>query len=191
MHSAVAYFVTALLTFASVALIGFWGAVHYQLLRTARRVPTARAGIGLARRSAGRPDAPHPSVCVVIPAHNESKVIASLYPHVFYGQNQLVFIDKGEKDGLKPGNRLQIVRKGDAWGDSLATPNAATRIALESPSPAAVEKVPTPRNRKALPDESVAELRVVFMRDHSAACVVTQSSREIEPGDVAQARKGY
>lgn len=132
---------------------------------------------------------------IVPPQRNDtdvdSKVIASLYPHVFYGQNQLVFIDKGEKDGLKPGNRLQIVRKGDAWGDSLATPNAATRIALESPSPAAVEKVPTPRNRKALPDESVAELRVVFMRDHSAACVVTQSSREIEPGDVAQARKGY
>lgn len=78
MHSAAAYFVTALLTFTSVALIGFWGAVHYQLFRTARRVPTARAGIGIARRSAGKPDTKHPSVCVVVPAHNESKVIESL-----------------------------------------------------------------------------------------------------------------
>jgi hypothetical protein len=121
----------------------------------------------------------------------EAEVIASLYPHVFYGQNQMVFVNRGAKDGLKPGNRLHIVRKGDAWGKSLAAPNAAARIAIESPSPADVEKVPTPRNPKALPEEAVAELRVVFTRDHTAACVVIQSEREIETGDAARARKGF
>lgn len=121
----------------------------------------------------------------------EAEVVASLYPHVFYGQNQLVFVNRGAKEGLKPGNRLHIIRKGDAWGKSLATPNAATRITIESPSPADVEKVPTPRNPKALPEEAIAELRVVFVREHSAACVVTQSEREIETGDIARARKGF
>ena len=58
-------------------------------------------------------------------------VLASLYPHVFYGQNQLVFIDKGEKEGVHPGNRLLVTRREDAWGKSLAAPNAATRSALK------------------------------------------------------------
>lgn len=120
----------------------------------------------------------------------EATVLASLYPHVFYGQNQLVFIDKGEKEGVHPGNRLLVTRREDAWGKSLAAPNAATRIAIESTSPAATEKVPTPRNNRVLPEESVADLRVVFVRDHTAACIVTNSEREIEPGDVAKMRKG-
>ncbi|MFO0673393.1 MAG: LysM peptidoglycan-binding domain-containing protein [Polyangiaceae bacterium] len=131
---------------------------------------------------------------IVPPLRNETDVeatvLASLYPHVFYGQNQLVFIDKGEKDGVHPGNRLLITRREDAWGKSLAAPNAATRIAIESTSPAAIEKVPTPRNNRVLPEESVADLRVVFVRDHTAACVVTNSDREIEPGDIAKMRKG-
>lgn len=132
---------------------------------------------------------------IVPPQRNEvdvrASVVASLYPHVFYGQHQIVFVDKGEKEGLRPGNRLHIVRRGDAWGNSLAAPNAATRIAIESPSPAATEKVPTPRNPNALPEESVGELRVAFVREHTAACIVISSEREIEPGDAASARKGF
>lgn len=132
---------------------------------------------------------------IVPPQRNETDVratvVASLYPHVFYGQNQIVFVDKGEKDGLRPGNRMQIVRRGDAWGNSLAAPNAAVRIAIESPSPAATERVPTPRNPNALPEESVGELRVAFVREHTAACIVINSEREIEPGDNAAARKGF
>lgn len=118
-------------------------------------------------------------------------VIASVHQHVFYGQNQVVFIDQGEKEGLSVGNRLFVIRKGDAWGESLATQGAATRIAIESDSPAEVEKVPTPRDPKRLPEEVVGELRVVAVRDHSAACVVTQSRKEIEVHDDLFARKGY
>ncbi len=128
---------------------------------------------------------------VVNPVELDAKVIASIHPHVFYGQNQVVFINKGAKDGLVPGNRLLIRRQGDAWGDSLATKAAATRIALESDSPAQVERVPTPDDRKALPAELVGELRVVTIRDHSSACIVTTSTREIELGDHALAKKGY
>ncbi|MEO6419395.1 MAG: LysM peptidoglycan-binding domain-containing protein [Polyangiaceae bacterium] len=119
------------------------------------------------------------------------QILASIHPHNFYGQNQVVFIDKGEQDGLKVGNRLFIIRKGDAWKNSLATSAAATRIALESDSPAAVEKVPTPPNAGVLPEEVVGELRIVAMRAHSATAVVTQSTREIEMQDDAVARKGY
>ena len=77
MYSAAAYFVTVLLTVASATLIVFWGAVHYQMFRTSRRVPTARAGIELARRNA-RSRGELPAVCVIVPAHNEGKVISML-----------------------------------------------------------------------------------------------------------------
>lgn len=129
------------------------------------------------------------------PARNESDVsahvVASVHQHEFYGQNQVVFVDKGEKDGLKPGNRLFIIRKGDAWRQSLASDTDATRIALESNSPAETESVPTPRNAAALPEEVVGELRVVDVREHTATCILTQSRSEIETGDQAVARKGY
>ncbi|MDB4997631.1 MAG: hypothetical protein JWM74_5063, partial [Myxococcaceae bacterium] len=118
-------------------------------------------------------------------------ILASIHQHNFYGQNAVIFIDKGEKEGLRTGNRLFIVRKGDAWRASLATEGAATRIALESDSPAEVERVPTPRNPNALPEEVVGELRVVSTREHTATCVVTQARREIELVDEAVARKGY
>ena len=129
------------------------------------------------------------------PARNENDVsahvLASIHQHEFYGQNQVIFIDKGEKDGLKSGNRLFIIRKGDAWRQSLASETDATRIALESNSPAETEPVPTPHNTAALPEEVVGELRVVDVRDHTATCILTQSRREIETGDNAVARKGY
>ena len=132
---------------------------------------------------------------VTPPVRNETevraRVLASIYPHTLYGQNQVIFVDKGEKDGLRPGNRLFIVRKGDAWKGSLTTSSSATRIALESDSPAEVERVPTPRNANVLPEEVVGELRVVAVRDHTATCVVSQSRGEIELQDQAIARKGY
>src|SRR5690606_25235252 len=85
---------------------------------------------------------------VTPPRRNEvdltARILASVHPHVFYGQNQVVFIDKGEKDGLVPGNRLFVVQKGDAWKKSLAPGAEPTRIALESDSPASIERVPTP-----------------------------------------------
>jgi hypothetical protein len=131
---------------------------------------------------------------VVAPVRNDkdvnAQILASLYPHNFYGQNQVVFIDKGQQDGLKPGNRLFVVRRGDAWKKSLASDVAGKRIALESDSPAEVETPPTIGDAHA-PMEVIGELRVVSVRNHTAACIVTQSTREIELADSAVARKGY
>ena len=51
----------------------------------------------------------------------EARVLTSLYPHEVIGQNQIAFIDRGAKDGLLPGNRLLLVRRGDAWRRTLST----------------------------------------------------------------------
>jgi hypothetical protein len=112
-------------------------------------------------------------------------------PHEFYGQDQVVFVDRGSDDGLKNGNRLFVIRRGDAWRQSLPSEGAAQRIALESDSPAQMEPMPRSKDEARFPEEVVAELRVVALRPKSATALVTQSLHEIELGDVAIARKGY
>lgn len=132
---------------------------------------------------------------VVPPLRNEkdisAKVLTSVKPHNLFGQNQAVFVDQGQEAGLKPGNRLFVIRKGDAWHQTLTTGSSDKRIALEDDSPAATERVPRPRDASSLPDEVLAELRVISVRKNSALCLVTASRREIEPGDAAFSRKGY
>ena len=42
-------------------------------------------------------------------------MLTAMYPHEFIGQNQVAFIDRGANDGLVAGNRLFLVKRGDAW----------------------------------------------------------------------------
>jgi hypothetical protein len=132
---------------------------------------------------------------VVPPVRNESdvsaQVIASVRLHEFFGQDQVVFINRGAQDGLKVGNRLFVVRRGDAWRATMPTDLAAMRIAIESRSPAEIDRVPRPRDESKFPEQVIGELRVLAMHPHSATCVLTQSVSEVELGDTAVARKGY
>ena len=132
---------------------------------------------------------------VVPPTRNDTdvhaQVLASVYPHTFYGQEQVVFIDKGADDGVKIGNRFFVMRRGDAWRKSLASDVAGSRIALEDDSPAAVQQIPAGVSESKLPTEVVGELRVLSTRKHTSTCLLTQSTREIELGDDVVSRKGY
>jgi hypothetical protein len=132
---------------------------------------------------------------IVAPVRNEvdlaAQVMASVKLHEFFGQNQVVFVDKGAMDGLKVGNRLFIMRRGDAWRQTLVTDTSARRIAVESASPADIERVRRARDESKYPQEVTAELRVLSLHQHSATCIVTQSVHEIELGELAVARRGY
>jgi hypothetical protein len=133
----------------------------------------------------------------VRPARNDvdvqAHVLASVHPNEFYGQNQVVFIDAGETAGLKPGNRLFVIRRGDAWRRSLVTPGAGYRVSPDDERPMPkMEKTPGSRaDEEHYPDEVVGELRVVAIRKETSACMVTGSKVEIEVNDLAVARKGY
>ncbi|MEQ8769598.1 MAG: glycosyltransferase [Phycisphaerales bacterium] len=70
-----------LLVFGAVMLLVFWSVAAYRILRELNALPTARAGIALARSSP-----PRGSVCVVVPAHNEESSIAALV-HSFRKQD--------------------------------------------------------------------------------------------------------
>ncbi len=137
------------------------------------------------------------SFAIVPPLRNErdvhAHVLASLRPNQFFGQNQVVFIDKGEAAGLKPGNRLFVVRRGDAWRQTLVNPEAGHRISPDDERPMPpMEQTPGSRGDDAkFPEEVVAELRVLGVKKDTATCLVTQSRSEIELRDLAIARKGY
>jgi hypothetical protein len=64
--------VLLLLLVLGAAAVVYWGAVWWQVARTARLLPTARRGLELPLPR------PEPRVCVVVPAHNEEGVIAKV-----------------------------------------------------------------------------------------------------------------
>ncbi|MBI2393771.1 MAG: LysM peptidoglycan-binding domain-containing protein [Deltaproteobacteria bacterium] len=136
---------------------------------------------------------------VVAPATNDvdlsGELLESVQPNVMYGQNQIVLIDKGEKQGLKVGNRLFIVRKGDPWQEGLSSTGAlaAGKITLGTGpgAGAEVKTNETGEQSKDYPDEVIAEIRVLRVRKDTATCIVTQSRKELLSGDRWVAKKGY
>lgn len=123
----------------------------------------------------------------------EARILASLYPLQLYGQNQVVFIDKGEKEGVKVGQRFFAIRRGDRWRQGLrgAGNLADKRARIEDDEPAEIEELPAGIDGDKLPDESYAELRVVSVREHTATALVTVSTHEIERTARLVSRKGF
>jgi hypothetical protein len=109
------------------------------------------------------------------------------------GKDQVVFIDRGENDGLQPGNRLFVVRRGDVWRRTLVTTTtmASTRVLVDVPDDVAFEATPIEGDDETFPEEVVGELRVIRAHKYSSLALVTESSEEIEPGDQLVARKGF
>jgi hypothetical protein len=122
-----------------------------------------------------------------------ARVLTSVHPHVYMGQNQLVFIDRGSEDGLAIGNRLLVVRRGDSWRKSLVTSTRSARdsIRIDSPEPAEVRTTNLRRDDKDFPEEIIGELRVLKVSRYSASAMVAESQKEIVVGDRAVAREGY
>jgi hypothetical protein len=122
-----------------------------------------------------------------------ARVLTSVYPHEYLGQNQVVFIDRGTEDGISAGNRLFVVSKGDFWRQSLktATDTARDRLRMDVPNHASIEPTPLKGDEKKFPEEVIGELRVLRANKYSSVALVTVSHREIVPGDRAVARKGY
>jgi hypothetical protein len=134
---------------------------------------------------------------VVPPAASQvdlrARVLTGMYPHVIMGKDQVLFIDRGENDGLQPGNRLFVVRRGDVWRRTLATTTAmaSTRVLVDVPDDVAFEATPIEGDDETFPEEVVGELRVIRAHKYSSLALVTESSEEIEPGDQLVARKGF
>lgn len=134
---------------------------------------------------------------VVPPAASQvdvrARVLTSMYPLRLMGGEQVVFIDRGENDGIQPGNRLFVVRRGDAWRETLLTTTtmASTRILMDVPAAMEFEATPLVGDEEMFPEEVVGELRVIRAHKYSSLALITESSEEVEPGDQVVARKGF
>ena len=107
-------------------------------------------------------------------------VAASLRPRTLLGDQQVVFLDVGAEQGVQVGNRLFVTRQGDVWRDEI------DGSALEPG-----RTVEQHREASQLPDEVVAEVRIVHVRPKTCTALVTASTREVGIGDRVEMRRGY
>ncbi|GAC1551973.1 MAG: LysM peptidoglycan-binding domain-containing protein [Polyangiales bacterium] len=136
---------------------------------------------------------------VVPPVTNQAdlrgSILTSVHPQVIYGANQVVLVDRGTKQGVRVGNRLFVVRKGDPWRKGLDASGelAASSVTLNTDSNATIERkaANVPEDAPDYPEEVIAEVRILRVRDNSATGLVTNSKKEIEPGDGWVMKKGY
>lgn len=109
-------------------------------------------------------------------------IVAATRPLGTLGNGQLVFLDKGSKQGVQVGNRLQVVRSGDAWRETLLLREDLTGSDRPDAHPIAND---------SYPPEDVAELRVLYVRPDSATALITQTTVELGPGEHVEMRAGY
>lgn len=123
----------------------------------------------------------------------EARILTSLFPHVYFASNQLVFIDKGSEDGLVSGNRLRALRRGDTWRRELDTAgrHARLRVELGAPDVPEPERTPLRGDDDKFPDEVVGELTVLRTEEYSAICMITSATRGLMVGERVVAVKGY
>ncbi len=93
----------------------------------------------------------------------EVMVLTGYDPILFFADGYLVYLDKGQKDGLQEGNMLTIHRQQDGLGE----------LELDD-----VLK---------LPKEQVGEIVVVRTEPHTSVAIITKSVVGIERGDIAVA----
>ncbi len=115
----------------------------------------------------------HKNLSMIPPVKNATTInghlIAFLDPVVLAANHQVVFIDRGEKHGVKDGNRFFAVEKRDGL----------RRINEE------------PNDMAGYPTEVIAEMRVIETRPATATCLITSAVRELEVGQAVEMRAGY
>jgi len=82
-----------------------------------------------------------------------------------FGENQVVFVDKGSADGVKEGNTFKVLRAGDPYGEANL-----------------------PVWDSSLPIETVGELLIVDVKERASAALVLRSLREVVIGDRIEMR---
>jgi len=97
----------------------------------------------------------------------DGRIIASQMDVVTQvGEHHVVFVDRGEADGVEEGNVFTVVRSGDLYGlDPYAAP--------WDPN---------------LPPEDVGDLLVIDVKERASAALVTRSLRELVIGDRVEMR---
>jgi hypothetical protein len=95
----------------------------------------------------------------------EGVVIALLGMDQIGGDHMVIFIDRGTDDGLKPGNQMRVLRRGDAYTAKMGPSGNAGQ------------------DDRKFPDHELAQLIVVEVGKKSSIAFLTRASHEVEIGD--------
>lgn len=127
-----------------------------------------------------------PSFDMVSPVPNdrdlEGAVVATVRPRQLSSDQQVIFVNLGEEQGVRLGNRIFIVREGDRWRQNLEAPTFEYGEV--------VDRGATPEPEE-YPPEIIAEGRVVNVRPNTAAMLVTRTIEEVVVGDRVEMRRGF
>ncbi len=131
---------------------------------------------------------------VVSAADIDAQIAAAFYPHAFFGQDQVIILDKGDKDGVKPGYRFFAIKRGDGWRSTLAEAGEELRVRPRLDSDADVDSDTiggSGGDSRKYPDETYAELLVLRTREHTSTAIVLEAKHEIERTAKLFCRKGF
>jgi hypothetical protein len=93
-------------------------------------------------------------------------IIESMTQVMDLGEDMVVFVDKGSKDGLEAGNTMDVLRRADGATQSMRRPGDEGY------------------EDTTLPWETVGRIMVVDVKENASTCLVLRSVREFLPGDV-------
>jgi hypothetical protein len=108
---------------------------------------------------------------VVADRNLEGIIVAVIDDPDLIGEGAVVFVDRGKKDGVKPGNVFQVVRRGDAYDPEHKLPKAG-------------------QDDRRFPDERIGEIIVVDTANTLSVGLMTTSIEEAFVGDHVVLRKG-
>jgi hypothetical protein len=101
----------------------------------------------------------------------EGRVLSLIRLGALIGSSEVIFIDRGRKQGVEEGNLFYVVRRGDGYRPTMEQDRV--------------------QDDRRYPKEVVAELIVVDVRDDTSLAYVQRSSKELRIGDRLEMRKGY
>jgi hypothetical protein len=111
-----------------------------------------------------------------------ARIVAATYPLGTLGENQMVFINAGSKQGVEVGNRFLVLRQGDPWRQHLTLKEHWSGEDRPERHPLSDDKYPW---------EIVGEVRALYVRPDSSTGLITDSLIELNPGDRVELREGY
>ena len=99
----------------------------------------------------------------------QGAIVALLTKDQLVGQGELVFVDLGKASGVEPGNRLFVVRRGDAL-----PPKSKSTIGQDD---------------RRFPARALGEVVIVEVGDNISIALVTLSVKEMGIGDIVMMQK--
>jgi hypothetical protein len=95
----------------------------------------------------------------------EGVIIAILTADHLIGDHMVIFIDRGTEDGLKVGNQMRVLRRGDAYNPKMGPSGNAGQ------------------DDRKYPDHELGQVVVVEVGKKTSIAFVTAATQELEVGD--------